>query len=75
MNDNWWIFCIALIYDITPEEAEDIFYDGFKGTEMILRLRDMGYTLWRIAILYGTTYHGIRSRIRYYNLQLTKGTK
>lgn len=63
-----------MVYGLTPDEAKQVYEEGYKDIEIIKALIREGHTKKLIAKLYNTSSNGIRLRLSY-NKKLTSVTK
>lgn len=67
MNENWCSFFIATQFNVTPEQAFEIYWDGKKYEVLnMIKLRQEGLKYKEIGKIYGISSNAVYRRIKYY---------
>lgn len=72
MNENWCVFCIAVLKNLSPEQAFRCYEDNKdnRGTytaadvEDMKKLKQEGMTYKAIGEIYGISRHAIYNRLK-----------
>lgn len=76
MDENWYAFCIAILKNVTPEKAFQLYRAGKssrKNTSIkqedvlnMIKLKSQGWTYKKIGELYNLSSQAVCKRIKYY---------